>query len=118
MPFPLMESDIEEIHRGPSHLAYKNVVRQDVSRRLYRQELQDAERKLQEEGRPLVGSFADTLNSSASRIYACFSSLGRAQEADRGLLCEMVHLAFGLDAGKVEEYLCELEQKHGGQCPN
>ena len=113
MPFPLLGSGTEDILRDPSHLAYKNVLRQDVSRRIYRQKFQEAERKLEEEGRALEGSFADTLNSSASRIYSCFTSLGRLQQADRGLLREMVRLAFGLDADKVEEYLWELEQ--GGQ---
>jgi hypothetical protein len=113
MPFPLLGSDTEDILRDPSHLAYKNVSRQDVSRRIYRQKFQEAERELKEEGRALEGSFADTLNSSASRIYACFTSLGRLQQADRGLLCEMVRLAFGLDADKVEKYLWELEQ--GGE---
>ncbi|KAK3305231.1 uncharacterized protein B0T15DRAFT_574621 [Chaetomium strumarium] len=38
---------------------------------------------------------------------------GRLQQADRGHLREMVRLAFGLDADKVEEYLSELEQ--GGE---
>ncbi|KAK4118166.1 hypothetical protein N657DRAFT_651579 [Parathielavia appendiculata] len=113
MPFPLLGPDTEDILRNPSHLAYKNVLRQDVSRRIYRQKFQEAERKLKEEGRALDGSFADTLNSSASRIYACFTSLGRLQQADRGLLREMVRLAFGFDADKVEEYLWKLEQ--GGE---
>ena len=111
MPFPLLQSDIEDILSDPSHLAYRNVSRQDVSRRLYRQKFQEAERMLEMEGRPLDGSFADTLNSSASRIYACFTNLGRLQQADRGLLREMAHLAFGLDVDKAEQYLRELEHQ-------
>lgn len=79
MPFPLLGSDIEDILRDPSHLAYKNVLRQDVSRRIYRQNFQEAERKLEEEGRALEGSFADTLNSLVLRIYSYFTSLGRLQ---------------------------------------
>ncbi|KAK4130796.1 hypothetical protein BT67DRAFT_452142 [Trichocladium antarcticum] len=110
MPFPLLGSDTEDILRDPSHLAYRNVIRQDISRRIYCQKFQEAERTFQEEGRPLEGSFADTLNSSASRIYACFTSLGRLHQADRGLLREMVHFAFGWGANKVEQYLWELEQ--------
>ncbi len=111
MPFPLLESDIEDILKDPGHLAYRNVLRQDVSRRLYHQKFQETERMLKEEGRPLVGSFADTLNSPASRVYACFNSLGRLQESDKGLLREMVRLAFGLDADKAEQYLLELEHQ-------
>ncbi|KAK3682840.1 hypothetical protein B0T22DRAFT_502042 [Podospora appendiculata] len=110
MPFPLLGLDTEDILRDPSHLAYRNVLRQDVSRRIYRQKFQEAESKFEEEGRPLQGSFADTLNSSASRIYACFTSLDRLPQADRGLLREMVHFAFGWSADKVEQYLWELEQ--------
>ncbi len=111
MPFPLLQSDIEDILRDPGHLAYRNVLRQDVSRQLYRQKFQEAERMLEKEGRPLGGSFAETLGSSASRTYACFASLGRLQSADRGLLYEMVHLAFGLDADEAEQYLQELENQ-------
>ena len=110
MPFPLLGLDTEDILRDPSHLAYRNVLRQDVSRRIYRQKFQEAERKFEEEGRRLRGSFADTLNSPASRIYAYFTSLGRLPQADRGLLREMVHFAFGWGADKVEQYLWELEQ--------
>ena len=116
MPFPLLQLDIEDILRDPGHLAYRTVLRQDVSRRLYRQKFQEAERMLEEEGRPLHGSFADTLDSPASRTYACFNSLGRVQQDDRGLLGEMVQLAFGLDADKAEQYLRELEdQESSGQ---
>ena len=82
MPFPLLQLNIEDILRDPGHLAHRNVLRQDVSRRLYRQKFQEAERTLEEEGRPLNGSFADTLDSPASRTYACFNSLGRLQQAD------------------------------------
>lgn len=113
MPFPLLASDTEGILIDTSHLAYENVSREDVSRRIYRQRFQEAEKKLGKESRAVEGSFADTLNSSASRIYACFTSLGRLQQADRGLLREMVHLAFWWGADKAEQYLCELEQ--GGQ---
>ncbi len=102
MPFPLLGSDIEEILRDPGHLAYRNVLRQDGSRRLYRQKFQEAERKLEDQGRPLAGSFADTLDSSASRIYACFTNLGRLPQADRDLLREMLHFPFGWGADKAE----------------
>ena len=111
MPFPLLESDIEDILQDHNHLAYKNVLRQDVSRRLYHQKFQEAERKLKAEGRPLEGSLADAVNSSASRIFACFATLGRLQQADKGLLREMVYLAFGMDGDEIEQYLRELEQR-------
>lgn len=48
MPFPLLGLDTEDILRDPSHLAYKNVLRQDVSRRIYREKFQEAERKFEE----------------------------------------------------------------------
>lgn len=43
MPFPLLGLDTEAILRDPSHLAYENVLKQDVSRQIYRQKFQDAE---------------------------------------------------------------------------
>ncbi|KAK4141814.1 uncharacterized protein C8A04DRAFT_13778 [Dichotomopilus funicola] len=110
LPFPLLGSDIEDILRDPSHLAYRNVLKQDVSRQMYRQKFQEAKRKVEKEGRPLQGSFADTLNSPAARIYACFNNLGRSPEADKGLLHEMVCRAFGWDADRVEQCLLEIEQ--------
>ncbi|KAK0703055.1 hypothetical protein B0T26DRAFT_489421 [Lasiosphaeria miniovina] len=55
MPFPLLGSDTEDILRDPSHLAYNNVLRQDVSRRIYRQKFQEAERKLEGEAELLKG---------------------------------------------------------------
>uniref|UniRef100_A0A8H7TR47 Aminoglycoside phosphotransferase domain-containing protein n=1 Tax=Bionectria ochroleuca TaxID=29856 RepID=A0A8H7TR47_BIOOC len=49
----------------PSHLAHKNVLRQDFSRRIYNRKFQEAERELEERERPLGGSVADTLNKPA-----------------------------------------------------
>lgn len=94
MPFPLLRSkDTDDILGDPSHLARENVLRQDRSRRIYRQKFREAERKLEEEGRPLAGSIADTLDRPVSTIYACFTNLGRLPEADQDLVLEMGNLA-------------------------
>ncbi len=110
MPFPLVGLDVEGILRDPSHLAYRNVLRQDSSRRIYSQKFQETERELEEEGRALGGSFSDTLNDPASRIYAFFTNLGRLPQADEGLVRKMPCLAFGLDRNEVEEYVRQIEQ--------
>lgn len=59
----------------------------------------------------LKGSFAGVLDGSPSRVYACFTSLGRVLEADEGLVREMVRLAFDLDGERAEEYLREAGDK-------
>ncbi|KND90051.1 hypothetical protein TOPH_05339 [Tolypocladium ophioglossoides CBS 100239] len=112
MPFPLLFSDaaIRDILRDPSHLAYKNVVRQEFARGLYRQTFQSAGNDLKKKGRPLTASFAEVLDSPASRIYACFTCLGRSPQADEGLVYEMVRLAFGWDSRDIEEYLRDIER--------
>ncbi|PNY24501.1 Uncharacterized protein TCAP_05563 [Tolypocladium capitatum] len=112
MPFPLLESDeaIRHILQDPSHCAYKNVLRREFARGLYRQKFQSAERDLEKKGRPLTGSFAEILDCSASRIYACFTNLGRLPQADEGLVYEMVRLAFGWDAREAEDYVHNVER--------
>ncbi|KAK5996905.1 hypothetical protein PT974_02252 [Cladobotryum mycophilum] len=111
MPFPLLQSDFEDILQNPNHLAYKNVVRQDFSQKLYTQKFRSIEKGLQEEGQPLGGSFADALYGPASRIYACFSNLGRIPEVDKGLIGGMVKLAFSFDID-VEKYAQEVERTY------
>ncbi|KAJ8126132.1 hypothetical protein O1611_g7507 [Lasiodiplodia mahajangana] len=111
MPFPLLGPD-EDILRDPSHLAYKNVFRQDAARRVYNRKFRDAESELKANGRPLGGSFATTLDSPASRIYACFTNLGRMPAADAGLMHEMARLAFGLNPQEAEKYVREIEKKY------
>jgi len=59
-------------------------------------------------GRSLGSSFAEVLDSPASRIYACFTKLGRLPMADAGLVHEMVRLAFDLDAEGTERYLYDI----------
>ncbi|KAI1171918.1 hypothetical protein F4777DRAFT_590914 [Nemania sp. FL0916] len=111
MPFSLLR-DVEGILGDPNHLAYKNVCRQDAARRMYRESFRDAERELEADNRPLSGSFATTLESPASRIYACFTHLGRLPEVDNDLTNEMVRLAFGFNPQEVEEYVREIKQKY------
>ncbi|KAI0403040.1 hypothetical protein F4802DRAFT_329819 [Xylaria palmicola] len=110
MPFPLLGPD-EDILRDPSHPAHGNVSRQDAARRLYRRGFRDAEGGLAAHGQPLGGSFAAALDGPASRIYACFTNLGRMPTADAGLMCEMARLAFGLNPQEAEAYVREIERK-------
>jgi hypothetical protein len=67
MPFPLLDSDeeIKDILRDPSHLAYKNVSRQESARKMYVDKFRTAEDELRKTGRSLGGSFAEVLNSPA-----------------------------------------------------
>ncbi|KAI0856613.1 hypothetical protein F4860DRAFT_528946 [Xylaria cubensis] len=111
MPFPLLGPD-EDILRDPSHVAYKNVSRQDATRRIYHRKFRDAENELKASGRPLEGSFAATLDSLASRIYACFTNLGRIPTADGDLIYEMAGLAFGVNPQEAEEYVQKIKQKY------
>lgn len=113
MPFPLVESDaeIQSILRDPTHLAHKNVSRQESARRLYVQKFQVAETALRNEGRIPGGSFAAVLDSPPSRIYTCFARLGRLPMADEALVHEMVRLAFNYDIGRAKEYLHDIEGK-------
>ncbi|KAL6695870.1 hypothetical protein J3F84DRAFT_372241 [Trichoderma pleuroticola] len=111
MPFPLL-GPIEDILRDPNHIAYSNVCRQDVAQKLYVSKFRDAERDLEGQGRQLGGSFATTLDSPASKIYACFTNIGRLPEADEDLILEMARLAFGLNPQEAEEYVRKVEQRH------
>ncbi|KIH87103.1 hypothetical protein SPBR_04974 [Sporothrix brasiliensis 5110] len=114
MPFPLLDSDaeIQAILADPTHLAYENMSRQEAAREMYVKGFRAAETALQEQGRTLAGgSFADVLDSPSSRIYACFTRLGRMTSADQGLVQEMVRLAFGFDREKTKVYLHDLETK-------
>ncbi|ERS95208.1 hypothetical protein HMPREF1624_08419 [Sporothrix schenckii ATCC 58251] len=114
MPFSLLDSDaeIQAILADPAHLAYENMSRQEAARTMYVKGFCAAETALQEQGRTLAGgSFADVLDSPSSRIYACFTRLGRMASADQGLVQEMVQLAFGFDRDKTKIYLHNLETK-------
>ncbi|KJR90002.1 uncharacterized protein SPSK_06279 [Sporothrix schenckii 1099-18] len=114
MPFSLLDSDaeIQAILADPAHLAYENMSRQEAARTMYVKGFRAAETALQEQGRTLAGgSFADVLDSPSSRIYACFTRLGRMASADQGLVQEMVRLAFDFDREKTKVYLHDLETK-------
>ncbi|KAJ0167558.1 hypothetical protein CTA2_1848 [Colletotrichum tanaceti] len=110
MPFPLAETDVEGILKDPSHIAYRNVLKQDFSRRIYLQKFQEAEERLKAEGRFLGGSFVDTLTGTASKIYACFTTLGRHPQNDVNVIREMARLAFNLSNDEVEEYIRGIKQ--------
>ncbi|PTB59070.1 hypothetical protein M431DRAFT_527659 [Trichoderma harzianum CBS 226.95] len=97
MPFPLL-SPTEEILRDPNHIAYSN--------------FRDAERELEGKGRQLGGSFTTTVDSPASRIYACFMNIGRLPAADEDLVHEMAQLAFGLNPQEAEDYVRKVERRH------
>ncbi|KAK0656773.1 hypothetical protein B0T16DRAFT_425256 [Cercophora newfieldiana] len=75
---------------------------------LYTKKFRDAEVELQKTVRSLRSSFTEVLDSPASRIYACFTKLGRLLMADAGLVHVMVQLAFDLDAEGTERYLCVI----------
>ena len=111
MPFPLLWPDakIDAILRDPSHIAYENVSRQAAARRMYVCKFRNAEMELRKKGRPLERSFADVLNSTASRIYACFDRLGGLPGSDEDQVREMVRLAFRFDAEGTSRYLEDIK---------
>lgn len=111
MPFPLRESDaeIKDILQDSSHPAHKNVSRQEFARNLYRQKFQSAQKDLEKGGTSVKVPLSQVFDSPASRIYACFATLGRLPQADRDLVYEMVRLAFGWDAREAEAYLHDIE---------
>jgi hypothetical protein len=110
MPFPLLGLDIEDILNSPGHLAYNNVKRQDESRKMYIKMFQEAELNLRAEGRPLIGSFVEVLQSPASRVYACFANLGRLPQADNDLIYQMVRLAFGYQGEEAAQYVQDIKK--------
>ena len=112
MPFPLLWPDekIKNVLANRDHIAHGNVSRQEAARRMYVGKFQEAERKLQNEGRPVVGSFAEVLDTNASRIFACFNRLLGVVEEDEAHVREMARLAFGFDGGETDEYLRGVER--------
>ena len=109
MPFPLFGCAIEDVLDDPSHIAYKNVLRQSISRNIYCQKFKEAETALEDRGQALRGSFAETLQSPASRIYACFTNLGRQPDVDADLICAMTKFAYGLQGDEAKRYIEDIE---------
>ncbi|KAJ6787760.1 hypothetical protein PWT90_09045 [Aphanocladium album] len=104
----------ERILADPSHIAHKNVVRQDSARKLYRAGFRAAEADLRKKGRPIAESFAEIVDCKASRIYVCFSRLGRSPEEDQDLVQRMLRLAFEWDDADVQSYIRGLEASPSG----
>ncbi|TWU77299.1 hypothetical protein ED733_004437 [Metarhizium rileyi] len=113
IPFPLLRPDerIKTILDDPQHLAHRHISRQADARELYCRKFRDAEAKLEEEGVRLGNRFAEVMGSAASRIYACFSKLGHSPEQDKGLVYEMVCLAFHCDVERANQYLEKMSNK-------
>lgn len=111
MPFPLLDSQeqTQQILADSNHLAHKNVLRQETARAMYRDAFRAAEEDLGKQGRPLAQSIAEVLDSTASRTYVCFTSLGRMPEQDEELVRRMARLAFGWDDAKIGSYLAGIE---------
>lgn len=107
MPFPLVSSsvELEFILNDSGHIAYQNVRRQAMSRKLYREGFLDIERRLRLGGRELDKSMAETLDSPAAKIYNYFEKLGVFVGQAKDLTCEMTRLAFGHAGPAQEEYL-------------
>ncbi len=111
MPFPLLDSleETEQILADPNHLAHKNVLRQEATRKMYRDGFRAAEEELRSQGRPLPQSMAEVLDNTASRIFVCFTHLGRMPEQDEELARRMVQLAFGWEDAKTNSCLADME---------
>lgn len=111
MPFPPPGSDNEQTLEDADHIAYKNVVRQEAARDMYRAAFRSVEEDLASEGRPLPVSFAEILDSPASRIYACLAKLGEMPEWDDELVRRMLSLAFEWDDARIETFIRETEEE-------
>ncbi|CAK7219178.1 hypothetical protein SEUCBS140593_003803 [Sporothrix eucalyptigena] len=113
MPFSLTWPDAktQTILQDTAHLAHKNISKQDAAQKMYVQKFKDAETQLQEQGRKLVGSFADVFDRPPSRIYACFTRLGRLPTADEDMVRTMVQLAFACGSEETEAYLETIKAK-------
>ncbi|XWW94347.1 hypothetical protein V2A60_002290 [Cordyceps javanica] len=111
MPFPPLGSQrrTESILADPSHIAHKNVMRHESARKMYRAGFRMAEEELREQGRPIPESLARVLDCTASRIYACFTKLGRILDEDEELVQRMVRMAFGWDDAKTKSYIADME---------
>lgn len=110
MPFPPLcsQRQTDAILADPGHLAHANVTRQEAARRMYQAAFRVAEEELREQGRPTAASFAEVLDCTASRIYVCFTQLGRMPEADEELVQRMARLAFGWDDAKIKSYITSV----------
>ncbi|KAF2237031.1 hypothetical protein EV356DRAFT_481390 [Viridothelium virens] len=107
MPFPLIHSDeeISCILSDVDHPACENVSRQTTAQQLYQKRLRDAERKVQNDGKSLQASVAQTLNGPASRIYGCLEKIGVFPGQAERLTREMVRLAFKYNEQDLSRYL-------------
>lgn len=107
MPIPLILSDtkIAEILYDPEHIADRNVSRQVGARLLYRQKFREAERVLEERGKPLHYSLAEVLEGKASRIYGLVGKIGVFQGMEEELTYELVRLGYGLTGPEVEQHI-------------
>ena len=113
MPFPLTDTDteIKQILQDSKHIAHKNVAKQELTRKLYVRQFEEAERALREAGRGLSGSFAATLTGKPSRVYSCFTKLGDMPESDEYFARAMIQVAFDYDAAGMDSYLQGLKEK-------
>ncbi|POR37448.1 Uncharacterized protein TPAR_02355 [Tolypocladium paradoxum] len=103
--FPQLGFSDEAILRDPTHPAYNAALREEAARRMYNKKFRDAERQLEDKERGLGASFAETLDSPASRIYACFNDIAHSADGEDDkldLVRAMARLAFGLDEIETE----------------
>lgn len=116
-PFPLLcsDSEIKEILDDPTHLAHENVLKRNSIRKLYRQKFREAEIKLRGQGL-VEGTFAEVLESPASRVRACFEELGKIPEHDLIYVRKMVRLAFGFDDEGTDQYLKDMQSRTSSSC--
>ncbi|KAK5998899.1 hypothetical protein PT974_01283 [Cladobotryum mycophilum] len=115
MPFTILwpEKKIQSILDDPENRAYKYISKHASARELYTQKFLETERKLCEEGRPLGGSFAEAVESPASKIFARLTRLQCVPEEDKVQVQEMVRLAFGFVGEEADQYLKSVERKLG-----
>lgn len=61
--------------------------------------------------RLLDDTFAEVLESPASKIYTCFSKLGDITEQDADYVREILRLPFGVDDEGTDRYLANMQSR-------
>ncbi|KAL7816781.1 hypothetical protein V8C44DRAFT_263466 [Trichoderma aethiopicum] len=113
MPLAITTSDLKTAERlhDTEHLAHRNASRQVAARLLYRQQFQEAERRLGEKGDALEYSIADVLGGKASRIYGLVEKISYFTGMEEELTYEIVRLGYGLTGSEAEQLIVKIEEE-------
>ncbi|KAL6891163.1 hypothetical protein HDV57DRAFT_513613 [Trichoderma longibrachiatum] len=120
VPLAITTSDTKTAERlhDTEHLAHRNASRQVAARLLYKQEFQEAERRLEEKGSALECSIADVLEGKASRIYGLVEKISSFTGMEEELTYEIVRLGYGLTGSEAEQLIVKIEEEFRTENPD